>query len=268
MNIGRNHWCRRWRQATLWMLLALLLAGCSSSVLYSSLDERQANEVVASLIEHHIDASKQPVKGGDSWQVVLGHGQDMPRAMAVLRNAGLPHKSTDIGAFFEKKGFVSSPIEDKHRFIYAREQQLDHTLRQLDGVVDAYVYLSITDKDPISDKPATGSASVIIIATPNADISSQGIDIKKAVMDGTQGLTDPNRVSVTTFRRTPTPVTMPKAQAAAFGGVVGWILLIAVAALAVLLAALMLWRNRRTLVTTTRPVGGLHRRQAKERDRQ
>lgn len=264
MNAGRRLWRQRWRQVTLWMLLAMLLAGCSHSVLYSSLDERQANEVVASLIEHNVSASKQPAKGGDTWQVVLGNRHDMPRAMAVLRNEGLPHKSTDISTFFEKQGFVSSPAEDKHRFIYAREQQLNHTLRQLDGVVDAYVYLSIPDKDPISDDPTTGSASVIIIATPNANISSQSLDIKKAVMDGTQGLTDPNRVSVTTFRRTPKPVAMPKAQAAAFGGVVGWILLITVAALAVLLAVLMLWRNRRTLVAS-RQVRGLHRKQTGER---
>lgn len=249
---------------TRWLaLLAMLvvLAGCGRDVLYAHLDEQQANQVLAALIEHGVDARKRASEHGDGWEILLDR-QDMPTAVAVLHNAGLPHRSADVDAMFEKKGLVSSPVEDKQRYVYAREQQLGRTLRQLDGVVDAYVYLSIPDKNPLSEKPEVGSASVIIIAQPDADIKSQITDIKAAVMNGTRSLTDPTRVSVTTFRRTPTPVSVPEVRTAGLQGDVGSLLLIGVAALAVLLALAVLWRNRRTLLGS-RGVRELNRSEAR-----
>jgi len=240
------------RLAVLAMMLGLL-AGCSREVLYTKLDEQQANEVVAALLNNGIDADKRPAERGEGWQVVLDR-HDMPAAMAALREAGLPHQSVDnIGQIFKKDGLVSSPMEDKQRFIYAREQLLGNTLRQFDGVVDAYVYLSIPDKSPIDDKPPSGSASVVIIARPNAGIESRAPDIKAAVMNGTEGLTDPSRVTVQFFQRT--PAEMPAASAARSGVLAGGMrgdtasmVMIGFAVLAALLAAIVLWRNRHALV--------------------
>jgi type III secretion protein J len=250
------------RLAALVCLLALL-AGCSRDVLYAKLDEQQANEVVAALINAGIDAQKRPAERGEGWQVVLDR-HDMPAAVAVLRDAGLPHQGIgNIAQMYKKDGFVSSPTEDKQRFIYAREQQLGNTLRQFDGVVDAYVYLSIPDKNPIDDKPVSGSASVVIIARPNAGIESRAPDIKAAVMTGTEGLTDPSRVTVQFFQRTPSevPATAARTGAIAGGmrGDVASLLLIGLAALAVLLAGLLLWRNRGALLG--RPSRGVMRRE-------
>ncbi|MFC4763264.1 hypothetical protein [Dyella koreensis] len=245
-NIGRV-----WRLAALALLLGLL-AGCSRDVLYARLDEQQANDVVAALINGGIDAEKRPAERGEGWQVLLDR-RDMPAAVAVLRDAGLPHQGVDnIGLMFKKDGFVSSPMEDKQRFIYAREQLLGNTLRKLDGVIDAYVYLSLPDKSPLDDKPASGSASVVIIARPNAGIESRAPDIKAAVMTGTEGLSDPSRVTVQFFQRAPTEVTPAPAHvgviAGGMRGDVASLLLIGFAALAVLLAGLLLWRNRNALM--------------------
>lgn len=238
---------KRWRVAALMLALGLLV-GCSREVLYNKLDEQQANEVVAALLNHSIDADKRPTERGDGWQVVLDR-HDMPAAVAVLRDAGLPHQSIDnISQIFKKDGFVSSPLEDKQRFIYAREQQLGHTLRQFDGVVDAYVYLSIPDKSPIDDKPPSGSASVVIIARPNAGIESRAPDIKAAVMNGTDGLTDPSRVTVQFFQRSPTELPAGAVTTGVLRGDMTSLALIGFAVLVLLLACALLWRNRGALL--------------------
>ena len=249
---------KRLMSGTVWRLAVLilaigLLAGCSRDALYAHLDEQQANDVVAALLNNGIDAEKvQTSERSSDWQVLIDR-RDMPAAVAVLHEAGLPHQSTDNYAqMFKKEGLVSSPLEDKQRFIYAREQELGHTLRQLDGVVDANVYLSIPDKDPMSDKPLSGSASVIIIARPNAGIETRASDIKAAIMSGTDGLTDPNRVTVQFFPRPQVDVNPAALRAAQTnpllrGDATSW-LLIGFAALAVLLAATLLWRNRHTLL--------------------
>ncbi|GLQ87838.1 type III secretion system inner membrane ring lipoprotein SctJ [Dyella flagellata] len=231
------------------LVLALgLLVGCSREVLYNKLDEQQANEVIAALLNNGIDADKRPAERGDGWQVVLDR-HDMPAAVAVLRDQGLPHQSIDnIGQVFKKDGFVSSPLEDKQRFIYAREQQLGHTLRQFDGVVDAYVYLSIPDKSPIDDKPPGGSASVVIITRPNAGIEGRAPDIKAAVMNGTEGLTDASRVTVQFFQRTPTELPQAASNTGLLRSELTSLAMIGLAVLVLLLAGVVLWRNRGALL--------------------
>ena len=236
-----------WRGAALVLALGLL-AGCSREVLYNKLDEQQANEVVAALLNNGIDADKRAADRGDGWQVVLDR-RDMPAAVAVLRDQGLPHQSIDnIGQVFKKDGFVSSPLEDKQRFIYAREQQLDHTLRQFDGVVDAYVYLSIPDKNPIDDKPVSGSASVVIITRPNAGIEGRAPDIKAAVMNGTEGLTDASRVTVQFFQRAPSELPQAASSSGLLRSDVASLAMVGLAVLVLLLAGLLLWRNRGALL--------------------
>jgi len=241
-------WMKACRAAALMLALGLL-AGCSREVLYNKLDEQQANEVVAALLTNGIDAGKQPAERGEGWQVQLDR-RDIPAAMAVLRDEGLPHQNIDsVSQIYKKDGFVSSPQEDKQRFIYAREQQLDHTLRQFDGVVDAYVYLSMPDKSPIDDKPPSGSASVVIVTRPNAGIESRAPDIKAAVMNGTDGLTDPTRVTVQFFQRTPTGVPPGAVSNAGYlRSDLTSAAMIGCAALVLLLAFVLLWRNRRTLM--------------------
>ena len=237
-----------WRVAALMLALGLLV-GCSREVLYNKLDEQQANEVVAALLNNGIDADKRPAERGDGWQVVLDR-HDMPAAVAVLRDEGLPHQSIDsISQIFKKDGFVSSPQEDKQRFIYAREQQLGNTLRQFDGVVDAYVYLSIPDKSPIDDKPPSGSASVVIITRPNAGIEGRTPDIKAAVMNGTDGLTDPSRITVQFFQRAPTGVSPGAVTSTGFlRSDMTSRAMMGCAVLVLLLAGVLLWRNRGALL--------------------
>lgn len=185
-----------------WALLpAVLLAGCAKTPLYSDLTERQANDVEAALLSARIDAQKSPMVKTKGWEISVARSE-IPKAMSVLNAAGLPHAPLrTLGDVFPKEGFVSSPLEERARYIFALSQEVEHTLMQLDGVVDARVHIALPERNVLDDKPQSASASVVIIERPGAELEMRETDIKAIVTDGIEGLRDVNRVTVKFFTR-------------------------------------------------------------------
>jgi len=185
------------------LLVSLVLVGCTRNVLYTELTETQANEVEAALLSAHIDADKSAVAKSKSFSISVSHG-DIPRAMAVLTAAGLPRQQLrSLGDVFPKEGFVSSPLEERARYVFALSQEVEQTLLQFDGVVDARVHIALPERNVLDDKPQSASASVVIIEQPGAHLESRETDIKAIVTDGIEGLRDVNRVTVKFFTRRP-----------------------------------------------------------------
>lgn len=187
------------------MLLATgALAACSNAALYSDLTEKQANEVQAALLMAQIEADKTPMTKGTGWSVQVSQG-DIPRAMAVLSGLGLPHQPLrNLADVFPKEGFISSPLEERARYIFALSQEVEQTLMQLDGVVEARVHIALPEASLLDEKPQSASASVVIIEQPGANLEMHETDIKAIVTDGIEGLRDINRVTVKFFTRKPT----------------------------------------------------------------
>jgi type III secretion protein J len=182
-------------------LAAALLGGCSRSPLYSDLNESQANEVQAALLSAHIDADKLPQTKSKGWSVAVAH-DEIPKAMGVLSAAGLPRQPLrTLGDVFPKEGFVSSPLEERARYIFALSQEVQQTLMQLDGIVDARVHIALPERNLMDDKPESASASVVVIERPGANLEMRETDIKAIVTDGIEGLRDINRVTVKFFTR-------------------------------------------------------------------
>ena len=194
----------------IWIALAVTaLAGCSRGPLYSDLTETQANEVQAALIGAGIDAQKTPVAKSKGWSVSVDR-TDIPRAMSVLNAAGLPREPLrTLGDVFPKEGFVSSPLEERARYVFGLSQEVQRTLMQLDGVVEARVHIAIPERNVLDDKPPSASASVVIVMQPGAGLESRETDIKAIVTDGVEGLNDINRVTVKFFTRRPAPGLLP-----------------------------------------------------------
>lgn len=181
--------------------VAWVLAGCTRAPLYSALTEAQANEVQAALLSAHIDADKEPVPKSDRWSIRVAH-KEIPQAMAVLNASGLPRQQLrTLGDVFPKEGFVSSPLEERARYVFALSQEVQRTLMQLDGVVDARVHIALPDRNLLDTEPQSASASVVIIERPGAALESRETDIKAIVTDGIEGLRDINRVTVKFFTR-------------------------------------------------------------------
>jgi type III secretion protein J len=184
------------------LALATLLAGCQVA-LYSNLTETEANQIVAALSADEIGATKERVDGGQ-WQVSVDEGQ-LARALDLLRAQGLPQERfSSLGDVFQKQGLVSTPAEERMRYIHAVSQELSQTLRTIDGVVAARVHVVVPANDPLADKLRPSSAAVFIKHRPDTDLRLLGPAVKDMVAHSIEGLTH-EQVSLSLFeaRRAP-----------------------------------------------------------------
>jgi type III secretion protein J len=183
----------RWLAA---LALLLALGGCKVG-LYSNLNEQEANEIVAALSTEGIDAAKSRVEG-NNWQVEVDESR-MGVALDVLRAQGLPNERfATMGEVFQKQGLVSTPSEERMRYIYAISQELSQTLRHVDGVVSARVHVVIPANDPLSEKIRPSSAAVFIKHRPDVDIRLLAPAVKDMVAHSIEGLTH-DQVSLSLF---------------------------------------------------------------------
>ncbi|CAN7148551.1 MULTISPECIES: type III secretion system inner membrane ring lipoprotein SctJ [unclassified Variovorax] len=183
----------RWLAA---LALVFALTGCKVA-LYSNLNEQEANEIVAALANEGIDSSKARLEGSN-WQVDVEEGR-LSRALDVLRNQGLPgERYSSMGEVFRKQGLVSTPSEERMRYIYAVSQELSQTLRNVDGVVAARVHVVIPANDPLSEKIRPSSAAVFIKHRPDVDLRLLAPAVKDMVAHGIEGLTH-DQVSLSLF---------------------------------------------------------------------
>lgn len=206
----------------LWLIASVfLVAGCSRTVLFSELDERQANQVEGALLAANIDADKEPSDSKKGWKVTVER-DDFPQAVELLHAQGLPRPSFDtLGTVFKKEGFVSSPLEERARYLYALSQELEHTIATLDGVVAARVHIALPQHDALEQNPKSASASVVITARPGAPVLDYETKIKAIVKDSVEGLDDANKITVTFFTTSAdVPAAAPRADGAHAAAVV------------------------------------------------
>jgi len=187
---------RKGHVALLIAIAMTLLAGCKTE-LYSKVSEQEANEMVAALSETGIRADKTS-PDGKTWSVTVAESE-IPAAIERLREQGLPRdRFHSLGDVFKKEGLVSSPSEERIRFIYAMSQELSNTLSQIDGVITARVHVVIPANDPLVEKMVPASASVFIKHRPELDTQAVTPAIKNLVYRSIEGLNYEN-ISVSFF---------------------------------------------------------------------
>lgn len=177
----------------LWLLLGL--SGCGNQVeLMASMPEGEANEVLGALQNAGISAKKIPGKEG---MVGLSiEAADVGRAVDLLRLKGLPRERfAGMGQVFRKEGLISSPLEERARYIYALSQELGATITQIDGVIVARVHVVLPERGVPGDPNMPSSAAVFIKHQEGYSLDTVLPQVRRLVTNSIPGLSA-DRVSI------------------------------------------------------------------------
>ena len=214
---------RTLRNALTVVVVALCLAACKND-LFTKQTESDANSMVSALLENGIDAQKQTPDGGKTWSIAVDQ-DDVVRSLAVLRAQGLPQeKFVNLGDMFKKEGLISTPTEERVRFIHGVSQELSATLSQIDGVIAARVHIVLPNNDPMAAAVKPSSASVFVKYRPQANLTALTPAIKNMVARSVEGLAYDN-VSITLV---PGAMIAPPPPPSSAGRVIGGLIAVAV----------------------------------------
>jgi type III secretion protein J len=153
----------------------IVLASACSTTLEEDLPERDADEVIVTLADHGIGATKQSSRGAGGFDVVVLES-DVARALAVLRDEDLPRDEDAIDDALEPS-LIPTAGEERARFARITAAELARTIETLDGVRSARVHLGLPDPTviPIDETPPAASASVLVRSIDGAAIDEAAI---------------------------------------------------------------------------------------------
>jgi len=220
---------------SLCLVLALLLSACSRRVeLMAAIQEPEANEVMAALRNAGIPADKLPGKEG---MVSVSVPVDqVGRAVDLLRERGLPRERfAGMGQVFKKEGLISSPLEERARYLFALSQELGSTISQIDGVTFARVHVVLPERTVGGEAAVTSSAAVFIKHQEGYNLEAVQPLVRRLVTNSIPGLT-PEKVSIVMVSAQPLQQKEPgkggAAVSAGSDGLIAALLLLLVAACA------------------------------------
>jgi type III secretion protein J len=172
--------------STLSLIILFLLTGCKED-LYSNLTENEAVQMWALLLKNDIGSEK--FVGKDGAFGIRVETDQIAEAVQIFKVCGFPkNEYKDIGSLFKKEGLISSPIEEKARYMHGLSQSLGETISQIEGVVIARVHIVIPEENPFSGSIKPSAASIFIKHRPDSNFSDLKSKIKQLVSKSVEGL--------------------------------------------------------------------------------
>lgn len=166
--------------------LAALLTACKSEI-YSSVPERDAAEMTSILNTAGIEASRERLKSGQ-FSISVPSSQ-AARATALMAQRGLPRQQFEtLGTIFDAKRMVSTPFEERARFMHAINQELANSLTQISGVISARVHVMLPESSPLERERQSPRASVFVYHLPDVPMAPHVPVIKNLVVNAVNGL--------------------------------------------------------------------------------
>ncbi len=235
----------------------MFFVACGGRIeLLRDISESEANEAMAALLDAGISSSKIPGKEG---LVSLDVDQSkVAQAIAILNAEGLPRERfVKMGDVFRKEGLISSPLEERARYIWALSQELSATLSQIDGVIKARVHVVLPEKTGGGEPSLPSSAAVFIKHKQGVILDDSVAQIKRLVSNSIPGLSSDKvtvvmlpsivqRDELATDRQTSAPVRTNNTERTSKWSAHIGILAVIVALISVSLAAgFLFWRIRK-----------------------
>jgi len=178
------------------VLVLAVLAGCKAAV-YTKMTEVDANEMLYTLLKGGVAAEKRSDSDG-AFGIWVDKG-DLATAIGLLKaNAQPEQRHPSLGELFGRNQLISTPAEERIRFVYGTEQALAQTLSKIEGVLVARVHIVLPNNDPLANEVKPSSASVFIKHRAGQDMASSVPAIKDMVVRGVEGLSL-DRVAVALF---------------------------------------------------------------------
>lgn len=258
----------RRRASVACLALALLgTPGCTDrTTLQAGLGDHDANEIVALLRRSGIQTAKQPGKAGVTLVVA---DSELARATELMHAAGLPRKAHDqLGQVFKKDGMISTPMEERARYLHALSQELEATISQIDNVVVARVHIVLPERVAPGEPVQPSSASVFVKYQPPFDEDLLVPRIRRLVggsIPGLGGEEEQRKLSVVLVPAEPLAVAVEWDKVGPFmlesesaRRLHTWLWVATTSALAALGAGfgLWIWRRRRTQRDAQPAAGG------------
>lgn len=159
----------------------LVMAACNEIDLFTNLEEKEANLMLAVLLREGIAAER--IKNPDAtYNIQIKDKAYFAEAMTALTIRGYPkQKFENLCTTFKGEGMVSTPLEQKARYNCAKSQELTSHLMKIDGIIYAGVSLELSETDPISRKIKPAKASIVLKYKAGMDIDNLIPKVKQLV---------------------------------------------------------------------------------------
>jgi len=165
----------------------MVLSACNVE-LFTNLDQRQANEIVATLFRKGIPAERMADKTVGRYSIKVDSGS-FAQAVSVLNENGLPRQEfATMCDVFKKDSLVVTPAQERAQTICATGQELSRTVSEIDGVLSARVHLVLPENDQLRQTSVPSSASVFIRHKSNVPVANLMPQVKQLVANSISGL--------------------------------------------------------------------------------